>query len=364
MKKVIKIGLLTFVIFVGAIFALSIFVGSDDEQSVYESLDEKTAEKYVVDESLDEKTAEKYVVDESYEEEAVEGFVEEVKGNKLSDQSNPFWVDTSRMLDNYMTEGTYSDGANWDYKGGCHKLGARTVVITVLASCKEGKWDMNSKSDQKLLNQNLYNMYTATEWLKEQATAYGYNDSYYYCNWKEFPNLVYQTYVEGNYSAAKQNLEQRRNYIMQFEIERIKADYNAENVAFVFLYKTRKENTEPSSAHYAFKAVDTPYKFEYIDMPIYYCNQYEPPAVYAHEMLHLFGAQDLYCANMLISQEYVDYHEKNNTNDIMRTQRDIKTGKFYYKGITNELSEIDAYYTYLTDYSADVEQWNLGQRAE
>ena len=84
------------------------------------------------------------------------------------------------------------------------------------------------------------------------------------------------------------------------------------------------------------------------------------PAVYAHEILHLYGANDLYYANDAITELYVEHCKQSNSNDIMYADYDI-TGKPAPDRITNEYTELDAYYTGLTDTSREVEQWNLGK---
>ena len=82
------------------------------------------------------------------------------------------------------------------------------------------------------------------------------------------------------------------------------------------------------------------------------------PAVFAHEMLHCFGAYDLYETNSQspITQKYVDYLMSHNPNDLMNhcyfSDYDI---------ITNEFSDVDAYYVGLTRSCSDVKKWGLGK---
>ncbi len=75
---------------------------------------------------------------------------------------------------------------------------------------------------------------------------------------------------------------------------------------------------------------------------------------YAHEILHLFGAPDLYEARQGITQEYVDHLEKTDSRDIMFNsyRGDWDSGRVTF-------SELDAYYTGLTDRCEDVETYGL-----
>lgn len=276
------------------------------------------------------------------------------------DDSNPYWVDKTKLSESYLVQGMYSDGYSFGSRGCCSDITARTVVITVLYDSLDGVWDLNK--DSGMLDRYLYNMYIATEWMKQQTASYGYDNSYYYFNWKVYPNLVYHGSVDLSMKDAKAKKEIQREFAMQFDVDRIMEDYNARNVAFFFLYKTDTSNEVRAVTHNALVAFDAPYKFEYVDLPMFYKGEYEPPSVYAHEFLHLFGAQDLYRGGDLITQEYADYQKLTKTNDIMRIQYDINTGEYRYDRITNEFSEIDAYYTFLTNNSEDVKHWGLGER--
>jgi len=73
----------------------------------------------------------------------------------------------------------------------------------------------------------------------------------------------------------------------------------------------------------------------------------EPPAVYAHEIMHLFGAEDLYegtdaTYNELSSGQY-DYIVNNYPNEIMYTTYD-ENGYSVQGRVSNEVSDITAYY--------------------
>lgn len=62
----------------------------------------------------------------------------------------------------------------------------------------------------------------------------------------------------------------------------------------------------------------------------------------------------------MITEQYVEHCRQSNSNDIMFADYDI-TGKPAPDRVTNELTELDAYYLGLTSYSKDAEKWNLGQ---
>ena len=79
-----------------------------------------------------------------------------------------------------------------------------------------------------------------------------------------------------------------------------------------------------------------------------------PPATYAHELLHTFGAPDLYFENAIINQSYVDYLIENDSDDIMFKVTDTSV-------IIDDFSDLDAYYVGLIDIHPDVDKWGLGE---
>ena len=90
----------------------------------------------------------------------------------------------------------------------------------------------------------------------------------------------------------------------------------------------------------------------------------EAPAAYAHEMLHTFGAPDLYvgenpAANYNINDDFVSYCETYHPNEIMVTTYDVDTDEPHYDYISNELTEITAYYIGWTDTSREAEEFHL-----
>ena len=103
-----------------------------------------------------------------------------------------------------------------------------------------------------------------------------------------------------------------------------------------------------------------------------YGGQYYPatqgcdpcPAGIAHEMLHAFGAPDLYCADVYgdnygVSEELVNYYEEIQSNDLMFTNYDRITGDSYYDRISNDFTDLDAYYCGIIDRPAEADEWGL-----
>ncbi len=79
----------------------------------------------------------------------------------------------------------------------------------------------------------------------------------------------------------------------------------------------------------------------------------EAPAVYAHEILHLFGAHDLY-EDAEYTEEVCEYVKKAYPDEIMYTVTD-KNGRLNDSEIQNELSPITAYHLGWANYIEEID---------
>ncbi len=105
---------------------------------------------------------------------------------------------------------------------------------------------------------------------------------------------------------------------------------------------------------------------EFVIMYNYVNHIKEGPSSIAHEMLHAFGAPDLYTVreegyDLGITKEYVEHLRQENSGDIMFSVYDSETGSMPYDRIDREFSEVDAYYTGLTVSCDDVKEYGLGR---
>ena len=77
------------------------------------------------------------------------------------------------------------------------------------------------------------------------------------------------------------------------------------------------------------------------------------PSSVAHEILHAYGAPDLYVVNKQINQQYVNYLKNNNIKDIMGNTN-------YGDTINAPMGQTTAYYLGLVNSAPDVARFNLG----
>ena len=221
----------------------------------------------------------------------------------------------------------------------------KTVIISIYANDTVTKW--NNDTDNTKINDTLNNLKIATDYLVKQVNSYNKEALFIY-DWNKFDDIKYianfDTDIVNNY---KDNYDTQREWIVNnIDIGNIKKKYAADNLVFMYFFNTDDTNTSITSTY---NRLD----IDIIDVFPVNSNYTIPPATYAHELLHTFGAPDLYYANEIINQEYVDYLIEIDSNDIMAKVN-------YGDEIINEFSNLDAYYVGLIDESSDVTKWNLG----
>lgn len=121
---------------------------------------------------------------------------------------------------------------------------------------------------------------------------------------------------------------------------------------YFFLFNTPYEHT-PNPWSLGFSS-STDYDIEYVNLYIRFGDIFDaPPSTYAHEILHAFGAPDLYYESTVIPKEFVDYCSQTGCNDIMFT---VNAGET----ISSEFTPLDAYYVGIGARPAEADEWGLG----
>ncbi len=242
------------------------------------------------------------------------------------------------------------DGA----QGSAGSLTGRTLMISIYTNDAGTSWDETSEADSAVIYDALDNLRISTEYLTAQAARYG-SDAEFIWDWEQNPDLRYNaSFTESLVTEFGDYYEVQKNWIEQhIDIDALKNKYRADNVIYLFFFNTDYSNQV------------NPWYLGYSCSPEYYvefCNIFvrfddvfvTMPPSYAHEIMHCFGAHDLYYANEFIPQQYVDHLGKIYSNDIMYTVYDSKD-------IGNEFTDLDAYYVGLIDECAEVDKWNLAK---
>lgn len=242
--------------------------------------------------------------------------------------------------------------------GSVVRMEGTTLLLSIFASDRDTAWDFESEQDQKVIQTTLNNLEVASAYLSEQAQQYGKELTFLY-DWREAEDLVFtaefdESMVRSDTGKANLQIEWLCNHI---DFSALAEKYQADSVLFLFFF-----NTDTSSitdgANSELRSWCMPHRHEnecLLEICNIYVNSYlraMSPADYAHEILHAFGAKDLYCANEGITQAYVD--SLHFSKDIMySTNRNSDR-------ITSVFSELDAYYVGIAPRPAVADKWGLG----
>ena len=248
--------------------------------------------------------------------------------------------------------------------GSAKEMDGTTVVVSIFMDDSNTSWDFSNQEDRDTRSDCKQYMGVATDWLTEQCADYGVNSDFIY-DWNQNIDL----YMTGSINCDATDDYSNDLYYEEMEwvdgnvdSEAILSEYSADNIIYMMYINTEYSSQIPSCTYVC--TSDSEYPYEIVTIYVRAYGEDESPATYAHEILHTFGAPDLYMAdedgtNYGITQEYVDELEEMQSNDIMFTTYDAVSQIPYYDHISNEFSEIIAYYVGLTDYSSVVEQWGF-----
>lgn len=234
-----------------------------------------------------------------------------------------------------------------DFVGSAVQLNGTVIAVFIFLDDAESSWDTREMEAVK----DRFEI--ASDYIEDSALEYG-KEIRIISDTGEYSDLSYETYYNGavgdfdtltesDYDPYQEALIDEINY--NIPTTSLLRKYNAQSIAYIGV-------VDKGGRSYAY-----PYDTEYDQRYYYECTclfftdetygEEEPPAVYAHEFLHLFGAQDLYensdsYYNYFTPEQY-DYIETYYSNEIMYTTYD-EYGYSVQDWVSNEISDITAYY--------------------
>lgn len=239
--------------------------------------------------------------------------------------------------------------------GSAGNLSDTTLIVSIFANDIKTRWNLNAEADQKTINLMYENLSIAVDWIKEQCGNYAVETELVY-DWLKHPDLYY------TFDFADMNMVRsdgggyytQRSYIEEYiEADELKQKHNAQNIIYILYFNTDETNTVNSWSLSDQQQCDVEVINVFVRDDIGNDYYFMSPAGFAHEILHCFGAYDLYYASETIPQQFVDHCHTTKSNDIMYT---VSTEK----EINQQLSELDAYYIGLIDSCKQVDIWGLG----
>ena len=252
--------------------------------------------------------------------------------------------------------------SNRDELGSGAELSGKILVVTIFTSDLKGSWDLSEKHD-KDLRQTVWNdLDIATEFIEDSAADYGRYVEFIW-DFEKNKDLEYEAELsidafETLYSPSYTPFYETIDGLVP--TDELMKKYGANGIVYFMFFDDEFQEDRRSCSRPYYGHPKYNYEVSFINMNRSFWET--RPSSVAHEMLHLFGAPDLYFANshdLGITQEYVDYAAESNLNDIMRIVSDPETGVEYADRIVNKITDITAYYVGLTDYSETVDKWGF-----
>lgn len=231
------------------------------------------------------------------------------------------------------------------HTGSASLINEPTVIVSIFVDEEEDVWTTEEKAITLNVARIAYDYIEKTieeEYNTEVELIY---------DWSENTDLIYSTRIFESISAYVETEEERHideleaQWVSQVPYRDLMLKYDTTSIAF--LYFIPHEGCSYSSTH--FIEDDT---FIWNEGCLLYLQdmysptyEYETPMVYAHELLHLFGAEDYYADADVFSRETYNKLKKACPNDIMLTQFDMINGVYttYPDKIPREISPITAY---------------------
>ena len=259
-------------------------------------------------------------------------------------------------------ENTEAEVKEFGDLGSATEMDGTTVLLSVFIDDSNYSWNFDNSEDIDTAYDMLNYTTIACDWLKENTARYNCNFNCIY-DWNADENLFYEAQVTGDLLSDEESDGIAWDYIENnIDSEAILEQYDADNIVYIFFINTPSSIDTTSCTRNYYDGMEYPYEICYM-----YCHcdgSEECPAAIAHEILHTFGAPDLYYAdydgdNYGITQEFVDELSYEESNDIMFVTFDCYTNELYYDHISNDFTDLDAYYVGLTDSNETVDEWGF-----
>lgn len=238
--------------------------------------------------------------------------------------------------------------------GSAGELEGVTLLISIFADDAQTSWDFQSARDQETLALMSRHLKAGVDWLTYQVGNYGVSSRFLY-QWEEYPDLCYSADF-GSVALVRADgggYQTQADFVTEsIPTRELIEKYGAQNAIYIFFFNTDEYNTVNSWCMSASQGIYTEIINVFVRDDYSDTFYYMPASSFAHELLHCFGAHDLYYASEAIPQAYVDHCAAVNSNDIMYT---VCLGETVIQTFTR----LDAYYVGLIDSCEEVDIWGL-----
>lgn len=223
--------------------------------------------------------------------------------------------------------------------GSAGVLEGKSVVISIFIDDKNSKW---TKSEKRNVNKKVS---AASKFIRRQAKRYGKKADLItdiYNNEKICYSFTSKMKVSDSARSQDRLYRKIEKFIDQnIDLGAVRRQYGTDSVGF--LLHINKSGTSSTLVHIMEEGQENFYECSTLFSK--YRGKEEGASTYAHEMLHLFGARDLYRRSLTdgITSSFVKYIKKKFPDDIMYSTY-TRTGKQLKYKIDKEISRVTAYF--------------------
>lgn len=244
--------------------------------------------------------------------------------------------------------------------GSAKELDGVTVVVTIFASDYNSQWDEEDGETAEKMQTSLEYLGKGLDYITEESRKWGKNAEFVY-DWNENEDLMYLRNIPLEEGMSPYEGPHRMFMVIENTIDSaaLMDKYNADNIVYNAVFNTPEDN-QYSSYAYPIGAYSSSDPFEFVFIAYTSdCGDASGPAVYAHEILHLFGAWDYYenRDNDGVTDEFSEYISNNIPNEIMFNVKNPATEQYDYDEVTSVISEATAYYVGWTDSCDLIEKY-------
>lgn len=223
--------------------------------------------------------------------------------------------------------------------GSAQYLRGRNLLYSLYVDTTESSWSKEEKEEV------LSKLEIASAYIEDSAKQYREKVELV-CNWQENADLTGSARVKfpiDDQVDFMDRLDQEIAFWVENKVdyEELMERYEAKGIALLVFI-----NNPVSSYAIVYDGIDNPKE------SVVLAGE-ETPAAYAHEILHVFGAHDLY-EDEEYTKDVTDYVKKAYPMEIMYTVTDID-GTKYEDQIVNEISPITAYHLGWIDYTEEID---------
>lgn len=321
------------------------------EEAIVEAANtEKVDSQEEVPDSVNEKAADEQSEIEETKVSA-EGSEETENVDTEQEESEPVEESTpEEYISGYATEEEFRNR----HTGSASYITDKTLIVSIFVDEEEDVWSPEEKDTMFRVCDIAYSFLET--YLKEQYDA---NVELLY-DWKNNPDLVYSIRIFEDIPAYVTTEQERHmdeledEWVAQVPVRELMQKYETESIAF--LYFVPHEGCSYSSMHFVEDDADTWNEGCLLYLQDMYSTtyEYETPTVFAHELLHLFGAEDYYSSAEVFSAETYSELSRLCADDIMLHTFDKINGKYttYPDEVHGEITPVTAYLIGIYDDSA------------